>query len=246
MAENILHRIKAYLYDNALTADNPDDFTAKANSERSLTVKQTCEAAVSRGGADISASAMEHAVNLFHKEQAYQLCDGFSVNTGWYMAGVKIKGTFQSPNEQFDPKKHSIVFEFRQGDLLRKELKSVTVDVLGVADSGLRITQVTDVKTGSVNGTITPNRNLKISGAKLKIVGDAEDNGVYFIRKDNGERTKVDPTDIVINNPSELVIVIPELEAGDYQVEAVTQYAGNIPLKEPRSFIFSKLLIIEN
>jgi hypothetical protein len=245
MAENILHRIKAYLYDNALTADNPDDFTAKANSERSLTVKQTCEAAVSRGGADISASAMEHAVNLFHKEQAYQLCDGFSVNTGWYTAGVKIKGTFQSPNEQFDPKKHSIVFEFRQGDLLRKELKSVTVDVLGVADSGLRITQVTDVKTGSVNGTITPNRNLKISGAKLKIAGDADSVGVYLIRKDNGERIKIDPTDIATNNPSELLIITPELTAGTYQVEVITQFAGSMLLKEPRSFILHKILTVE-
>jgi hypothetical protein len=242
---NIHHQIKAYLYDNALTLDNPNDFTAKVNSERSLTVKQTCETAVSRGGADISASSMEHAVNLFHKELAYQLCDGFSVNAGWYMAGMKIKGTFQGPDEQFDPKKHSIVFEFRQGDLLRKELNSVAVNILGVADSGLRITQVTDVKTGSVNGIITPNRNLKISGAKLKIAGDAEINGVYFIRKDNGERIKVDITDIVINNPSELIIVIPELAAGDYQVEVVTQYAGNIPLKESRSFIFSKLLTVE-
>ncbi|MDR2651100.1 MAG: hypothetical protein LBC68_02120 [Prevotellaceae bacterium] len=59
----ILHKIKAYLYDNALT-DDPNDFVARVNSERSLSVKDICESATLRGGADISADAMEHAVNL--------------------------------------------------------------------------------------------------------------------------------------------------------------------------------------
>nr|WP_312903266.1 DNA-binding domain-containing protein [Chryseobacterium taichungense] len=43
---NILHKIKAYLYDNTLTEDNPNDFIARTASERSLSVKQICEAAV--------------------------------------------------------------------------------------------------------------------------------------------------------------------------------------------------------
>ncbi|WP_312903288.1 DNA-binding domain-containing protein [Chryseobacterium taichungense] len=81
---SILHKIKAYLYDNTLTKDNPNDFIARTASERSLSVKQICEAATSRGGANVSASAMEHATGLFLKEMAYQLCDGFSVNSGYF------------------------------------------------------------------------------------------------------------------------------------------------------------------
>ncbi|SMP91281.1 DNA-binding domain-containing protein [Epilithonimonas pallida] len=65
---NILHKIKAYLYENLLTKDNPNDYIARTVSERSLSVKQICESAVNRGGADISASAMEHATELFLKE----------------------------------------------------------------------------------------------------------------------------------------------------------------------------------
>ncbi|WP_221411280.1 DNA-binding domain-containing protein [Empedobacter tilapiae] len=86
----LLHKIKAYLYDNVLTKDNPNDFIARTVSERSLNVKQICEAAVIRGGADVSATAMEHATELFLKEMAYQLCDGFSVNTGYFTAGQKL------------------------------------------------------------------------------------------------------------------------------------------------------------
>jgi hypothetical protein len=68
----ILHQIKAYLYDNSLTKEDPNDYIAKVSSEHSLNVKQISEMATTRGGADISAAAMERAVNLWLKEMAYQ------------------------------------------------------------------------------------------------------------------------------------------------------------------------------
>ncbi|MDR0606683.1 MAG: DUF4469 domain-containing protein, partial [Bacteroidales bacterium] len=192
----ILHKIKAWLYKNLLTKDNPNDYIARVNSERSLGIKDICEAAVSRGGADISAASMEHGVNLFFNEMSYQLCDGYSINTGWFIASVHIHGTFDSPNETFNPEKHTVLFEFHQGATLRKELENVTVEILGVAETGIIIDQVIDVKTGSVNDLLTVNHNLKINGDKLKIAGDNSANGVYFIDA-WGSRTKVDASDIV-------------------------------------------------
>ncbi|MDR1369694.1 MAG: hypothetical protein LBJ72_06165 [Dysgonamonadaceae bacterium] len=59
----IKHRIKACLYDNPLTKEDAEDYVARVSSEQSLTVAQIAETAASRGGADISASSMEHAVN---------------------------------------------------------------------------------------------------------------------------------------------------------------------------------------
>ena len=241
----ILHRVKAYLYDNALTKDNPNDFVARVNSERSLNVKQISEMAVSRGGADVSAAAMEHAVNLFLKEMAYQLCDGYSVNTGYFTATANIRGIFDSATEKFNPEKHSILFQFNQGESLRKELPSIEVEILGVAESGIFISQVTDVKSGSVNDLLTPGRNLKIAGQKLKIVGDNADIGIYFVNQATDERTQVDDSDMVTNNPSELIVVIPALTVGNYRLEVNTQYAVGSTLKEPRSTIFDKLLTVQ-
>jgi hypothetical protein len=186
---------------------------------------------------------MEHGVNLFFKEMGYQLCDGFSINTGWFTAGVQIRNVFDSPTEAFNPEKHTILFEFHQGALLRKELETVTVEILGVAEVGTVIARVTDVKTGTVNDLLTPNRNLKISGYKLKIVGDDPANGVYFI-DENGNRTQVDPSDIVTNNPSELIVVIPALSAGTYKLEVTTQYSVGAILKSPRSTIFERMLTV--
>jgi len=48
------------------------------------------------------------------------------------------------------------------------------VQILGVTDSALAITQVTDVKTAGVNDLLTPGRNLRISGSRLKIAGKNE------------------------------------------------------------------------
>jgi hypothetical protein len=186
---------------------------AKGIAERSLSTAEVCQSAVTRGGADISAAAMEHAVNLFFKEMGYNLCDGFSINTGWFTASVNIKGVFDSPLENFNAAKHTVMFDFKQGALLRKELGAVTVEIAGVADTTAYIAQVTDVKTGSINDMLTPGRNLRIGGGKIKIAGDNPDNGVFFVNVDTQERTVVDPSDVVNNNPSELIILIPPLAA---------------------------------
>ena len=242
---NILHRIKAILFPNWLT-DDPNDYSARVVSERSLSVSEICSTAVNRGGATTTAEAMEHNVNLFLKEMAYQLCDGFSVNTGYFTATTLIRGVFNSPTETFNPEKHSLIFQFNQGDTLRMELDSIEVNITGVGESSITVAQVTDVKTGSVNDLLTPNRNLKIRGYKLKLVGDHPEVGVYFVNEATTERTKVDTTDIVTNNPSELVIVIPALAAGIYTLEVSSQFSGSsTPLKEPRTSKFDKVLTVK-
>ncbi|CAD7811821.1 hypothetical protein CHRY9390_02421 [Chryseobacterium aquaeductus] len=241
----ILHKIKAYLYDNVLTKDNPNDFIARTVSERSLSVEDICNSAAARGGADVSAAAMAHAAELFLKEMAYQLCDGYSVNTGYFLASTTIRGVFDSPSEAFNPDKHSILFQFNQGEKLRAEIPGIEVNILGVADSTGAVLQVTDVKTGSVNDLLTPGRNLRIAGSKIRIAGEKPGNGVFFINTTTQNSTAVDPSDIVINNPSELMIVIPALPAGTYTLELVTQFSGSRVLKTARMAEFDKVLTVE-
>ena len=124
----VLHSIKAQLYDNVLT-ENPNDFIARVASEKSLNIKDICLAATTRGGSDVSAAAMEHAVNLWLKEMAYSLCDGFSVNAGYFTAQASIRGSFLSPTEKFN--------EFSSGadpkQLLKKPRSTIFEKELAVA-----------------------------------------------------------------------------------------------------------------
>jgi hypothetical protein len=241
----VLHTIKAWLYENLLTEDQ-NDYSARVSVERALTVRDICRSAVERGGADINAEAMEHAVNLFHREAAYRLCDGFSVNTGWYNASTHVRGVFTSPTEAFDPEKHTVSVEFRQGAELRKELSQVSVDILGRAESGFFIAEVIDKRTGSVNDLLTPGRNAKISGGKLKVEGTDPSCGVYFANEADGSKVKVDAADIVENLNAHLLVIVPALPAGTWRLEVTTQFttSGGKTLKSPRTAVFDRLLTV--
>ena len=241
------HKMKAWLYDNPLTPD-PYDFFIRIKSEKALTVDDVSQSAAKRGGSNVTPQVMTNIVTLWLQEFAYRACDGFAINTGWFTVQPTVKGAANSPNEKFNPEKHSIAFDFKQGALMRKELKGVEVEILGVASAGLSITEVTDVRTGSVNDLITPGRNLKITGTRLKIIGDHPENGVFFINVDTHVRTKVDERDFTINNPSELAALIPDLPEGAYQLEVCTQFSSgnnNQLLKEPRKTTFYRILTVE-
>lgn len=239
------HTIKAYLYDNLLTPD-PNDFVARVSSERSLSVADICHSAATRGGADVSDAAMSHAVELFLKEMAYRLCDGFAVNTGYFTAMPVVRGVFLNPNETFDPQRHTLQFQFTQGELMRREIEDVEVKIMGVAETGLYIGQVEDMKSRTVNEVLTPGFNLRVTGTKLRVVGDKPGVGIFFRETVTNTATKVDEGDIVVNNPSELMIIIPALPAGTYQLEITTQYStGNKLLKEVRSAVFDRPLTVK-
>lgn len=234
---NILHRIKVYLYKNMFTK-GIDTYTARVATERMLDVKEICRSAVTRGGAGIPASSMQYAVEQFLKEMEYKLCDGYSVNTGSFIATPSVKGVFDSPVESFNPQKHKLSFRFKQGESLQKKLPDVNVQVMGVANSGICIEQVTNLKTGSVNELITPLHSLRINGRKLKLTGDHPDVGIYFTNIETGVRTGIEKSDIIANYPAELVITVPSLISGNYLLEITSQFTTAGTLKQPNTTTF--------
>ncbi|WP_148285377.1 DUF4469 domain-containing protein, partial [Flavobacterium sp. B17] len=87
------------------------------------------------------------------------------------------------------------------------EIPNIEVSILGVAESSAVILQVTDVKSGSVNDLLTPGRNLKILGSKIKVTGEDPSVGIYFVDATTQAKTKVEQSDIVINNnPSDYIV----------------------------------------
>lgn len=239
--KTILHRIKAYLYKYKLN-NNPNEYSARPIAERTLDIKAICNSAVSRGNADISASAMYHAVELFFKEMEHNLCDGYAVNTGTFIATPVIKGVFHNPKETFNPAKHTVLFQFKQGKSLRKKLSTVEVEVAGTADHQMYIATITDMRNGSVNGTITPQHNIRIKGRYLKLAGDHPDVGVRFINIATNEKTNVPMTELIDNRQSTLLIMAPALETGCYRLEITTMYTTSGTLKQPRTATSESIL----
>jgi len=242
---DILHKSKANLYPNLLTED-PNDYTARGISERTLNTAEICKGAVGRGGTPTTAEDMEHNVNLFLKEMAQQLSDGYSINTGYFTATALIHGVFNSAKKTFNPDKRAILYQFNQGELLRKELSNIADEISSIGNSYISISEVANVKTDTANNLLTPGRNLRIKKYKLKLAGDNSDIAVYFVNQTTSERIKVEASDIVTNNPSELIIVIPELAGGTYSLEVVSQYTGNnTSIKKRRTSVLNKTLTVQ-
>ena len=77
---------------------------AKNTKEKTINVGAICAAMRNKGGYDGSHDEAVKTVNHFFKEMMYQLCDGFSVNTGRFTTTVHIGDLFHSVKEGFDSK----------------------------------------------------------------------------------------------------------------------------------------------
>ena len=170
---------------------------------------------------------------------------GGSINTELFQVRVSIKGVFNGMDDSFDPSRHQIKLNLQPGSLLLKvpgNLRAKKAD----SNVKVKISSVTDVKTGSVNGSLTPGKNVRIIGRRLKIDGPDPSCGIYFVPEDGQTGpVKVEQTDYVVNKPSELIAVIPRLSTGKWRVRLVTQYGtGKKALKVPLSITYGKELVV--
>lgn len=234
--------LKYSLTENQLTP-RPDDFMAQTVQVRYYTIEEIADLMLNRGTLLTKADILA-VLEVYHTELADIVAKGDGANTPIVHIAPAIGGVFESINDGFDSLRHKIRLNINAGVLLREAQKKIRVEKVAATEHTPVITQVLDVKSGTINDLLTPGRNLKISGNKVKIAGDSARNGIFFVDVNTGTRVKVDESDIVTNNPSELIVIVPELAAGNYKVEVTTQYSGSSTLKEPRTYIFNKILIV--
>ena len=232
----VLHKIRVKLYPNYLH-NVEGAYIARTDSEASLTIEQVCAALKNRGGFGGDYEDLVEGVKQFFDEAAYQLCDGFAVNTGYYSIHPNVGGTFNNTSEIHDHKKHPITFRFRTGSKLRRLVEHIAVDIEGIADTGGWIDEFIDVESDTINDSITPNGQFVLHGHKIKAAGDHSGVGVYF-ENTQGDIQRVKVTGRLAENTSSKIIgIVPALPSpGAYRVVIVTQFSsGSSLLKEPRT-----------
>ena len=235
-------KIKALLYPNLLNNNN-GTFKAQVISSKAQGIKDICISHCSRSGVGIHADAMEYHVRLFLEEMIDLLDEGFAINTGYFVAAPTIRGSFNNKYDQFDAERHSVTYKFCQGTLLRKRAVNVEAEILHGTSANFGFMRVRDIYSSSLNDVITPGKNLKIEGQKVKLTGTHPNVGVYFISETTGQRTKVPPINMIINQNKNLLILTPHLQPDSYRLEHITQYAGKgTPLNEPRSTTLAHIL----
>ena len=227
------HTLKGWLVDNALTVDDKEDKILMLDSAGSLTMADIIEE-MKREDTGLRTETLEHALKLFNRVTADLLLSGFAVNTGLFHAVPQFRGTIV--NGAWDPERNSIYVSFTQDKDLREAIAETSVDILGDKASGMYISGVKDAATQATDGTMTPGRNFTISGRLLKVAGENPKVGITIRSEEAGE-TLLPADMLTVNNPSQLVILVPaDLAPGEYTLTVTTQYTGSgTPLKTPRS-----------
>jgi hypothetical protein len=240
----VLHHVRVKLYPNYLPKVE-GVYIARTDNEATLTIEEICAALKNRGGFTGSYADLVEYVHQFFGETAYQLCDGFAVNVGYFSIHPNVGGTFDKVSEGHDTSKHPITFRFRTRAPLRALAEHIVVEVEGLADASGYIDEFIDISTEAINETLTPGGQFSISGHKIKVAGDSPEIGIYFVSvADPALRVKV-AGHLAENATTKLIGIIPALNAGAYTLEIITQYSsGSFFLKEPRVITFSPTLTV--
>lgn len=238
-------KLNVSLYDNPLTPET-NDFTGRVQLNGTLNNKSIA-ALIVKERTEYRQETIVNILELADAAKRNALSSGYAVHDGLAQMHPSVNGRFVGAQAQFDSKVHTVGVTMTATGELRAAMAKASVVVQGVATTGPVINKVTDVYTNQESVVMTPGRNLKISGQRLKIVGDNPSVvGVWLIKADgSSQRILVDSRDVVDNTPTLLNIVIPTLPPGDYYVEVVTQYSsGSTQTKEPRTYRFETALSV--
>lgn len=107
------------------------------------------------------------------------------------------------------------------------------------------ITGVYDAASKS-GGTLTKGGFLEIRGENIRICGDEEENGLYFVNiQDESNTVKLSAGELGINKSSCIACVVPaDLESGTYSIKVVTRFMGGGTLrKEPQEYTFGNFSV---
>ena len=237
MAEEII--LSADLYNNAVT-ERTDDYTAKPRITGTARNRQVAERIVDRGS-EFRVETIEHILNMADQEKALLISMGKSVVDGVGQYLVNISGPFIGETAPFDPAKNKLGVTYTIGKLLRDMLNSVKVETRK-ATTGPVINNIIDSTTGEENTQLTSASAAIINGENIRIDGEGKNIGVFFT-KTGGTPQKA--TLVIHNNPSQLTVLMPAMEDGEYTLSITTQYGhGGKQVKEPRTYTFPTLLYV--
>jgi hypothetical protein len=228
------------LENNPLTKENLNDRRARVVNVHSYTEEDLAEAIAKRnmGISKPEALAMLAAATEIQMEW---ITSGNGINLRLAHFHPSIPGTFE---EGEYPKE--AIYRVTPSKEVAAAAKTITLRHVEPV-SPIRIEFVNDVKSNTTNDRITGGGTVKILGHHLKIAGTGEFAvGVEFVSVDTGTVYTVPEQDLIINHPSEVMIIAPPMTSGEKVIlKITTQYSGGTTLlKKPRSITLEKDLTV--
>lgn len=228
------------LTENLLT-EAPDDYTALVQPLGTYD-KEAIITEMLRRGTLLTRTDILAVLNGFEETVRDITHDGGIVNTPLFNTSFSISGVFDGAMDTFDGNRHKLNVNLTKGMVMRDVESQVVIEKTGTVIPQPTILEVKDSVSGKVNEQLTPGGVVELMGVNIKIVGENADCGLWFVPA-SGEAVKAQV--IVQNKPSSLIAMIPNLSAETYTLKVMTQYTGGKPLKDPRTCMFKKTLVID-
>ncbi|MDR0698615.1 MAG: DUF4469 domain-containing protein [Tannerella sp.] len=241
MAKNIW---KIWLRQNFMTREVENDYTGEVSTVGQTIRNEDIAALIVKGRSELRYETILAILNERDGIVLDTVLGGSSVQDGVVHIAPSVQGLWVGSERTVDPDKQKPYVSVTPTNALRDGLSDVHMEILGVKDSGAYIGLVTDAATKSVDGHITPNGIIVITGDKLRIAPDDDPElGIFFV-DENGGKTQV--TQISQNDPKKLTVLAPNLPAGTYTLQVVTRFtSGNTLLNLPRTIVYDLPLIVE-
>ena len=239
---------KVWLTPNLLTKDIDNDYIAEVSTSKQTLRNEDIAQRIVDEGSEIKYDTLLSIINQHDRIIREAVCDGYSVLTGVGQYSPRVTGSWIGKSANFDPSVNKLTLDMVLSKEMRDALSTVGVEVLGVKEGGdASIGLVTDTYTGEATGYISAGEDILIEGTKIKVAGDPDLCGVYFIPRDAPEETiyKVERR-LTQNDPSRIIARVPAtLEPGVYTLRIVTQFSNSaVLLKEPRTLEYEQPLVV--
>jgi hypothetical protein len=229
------------LHDNVLT-DRPDDMSALAHPGESYDREAFINLMLQRGTLLTKTDIIAVFTNM--EETAANIIEnGGTLNLPLFSTGFSVTGVFEGATDTFDPSRHRVNVNVRKGIALREAEKRVKVTKIKAPSTQPQILEVKDSISGTVDKILTSGGAVEVAGVNIKLSGNKNEVGLYFVAEDG---TETPSSTIIMNKPSQLIALIPQLAAGLYKIKVVTQFSGGRELKDSKEVLYPKSLPLHN
>jgi hypothetical protein len=200
--------------------------------------------------ASVDTASIKRTWNTVLNAIAMRLSSGISVDFGLGKLSPAVTGGFASEQSEFNRDRNSITVQYRPSQDMKQTMSALTPvitrgnscrpEIIRVYDHGSDWDSAMLQEDQSLEfGTLTRGDLLIIEGKKLCVMGDGEENGLFFDCVSNPDKSvRLDGAGLCRNQTTVLECIVPaELDPAEhYRIRIVTQYLQGSKLRdEPQS-----------
>jgi hypothetical protein len=242
--------IRAIAYPNELTKDVANDYYLLPQSAGTLYEDDIIRRMEAKEIATKNVNGKAF-MQVFLRECAIAVSEGYSVVTGMFRASVSIKGVIYAEQlgRNVAADRLNVRVNLSAGAYAREEIGAgVTVHIAEQAAPGGPVIQKVTNPVANEPDTLNTGAMALIQGLRLAVRGEREDEtGVFFTNAWGGPMVHIPAAHLSPNTPSKLQFALPAaVTPGEWRVAVATQATGSSVLtKDVRIYEYPQVVRVE-